>query len=347
LFTDVAVCAYGGHPGLRNVWFTDNTCIGRQPQVVGSWGNMLSPAALGLAGRGHHALRNRCAWFWDFFNMWGFTQGGRAEPCDNSAVEVSGNALQYMQDNAIGLNPGLNLRAHHNRIINAGDPQLDTRNNIGPTYWHHNVVFNQRPERGFKTDGGLEGLYAFHNTLSLHPLNQANFRSVMIRNNLFVGVGGKRQLSDLGAPPYPRIDLDYNGWRIMASEYADQFLLIDRKPVADWNAWRQQTGLEQHGIQVDFDVFVQAPNPYTTKGSDGNSIAFVDPAAIDLRLRDGSAAIDAGCPIPGVNDGWHGTAPDLGAYEHGQPLPAYGPRTTTWAAAWPVPRSPNHVTAQP
>jgi hypothetical protein len=31
--------------------------------------------------------------------------------------------------------------------------------------------------------------------------------------------------------------------------------------------------------------------------------------------------------LPTVNDGYAGKAPNLGAYEFGQPLPKYGPRT--------------------
>jgi hypothetical protein len=46
----------------------------------------------------------------------------------------------------------------------------------------------------------------------------------------------------------------------------------------------------------------------------------------DLRLQAGSKAIDAGVRLPNINDGFTGSAPDLGALEHGQPLPHYGPR---------------------
>ncbi len=53
----------------------------------------------------------------------------------------------------------------------------------------------------------------------------------------------------------------------------------------------------------------------------------VDPSTVDLRLRPGSAAIDAGQPLPGFNDGFAGKAPELGAYETGQPFPHYGPRS--------------------
>jgi hypothetical protein len=46
----------------------------------------------------------------------------------------------------------------------------------------------------------------------------------------------------------------------------------------------------------------------------------------DLRLTEGSAAVDAGAVLFNVNDGFKGKAPDLGAYELGDALPHYGPR---------------------
>jgi hypothetical protein len=36
--------------------------------------------------------------------------------------------------------------------------------------------------------------------------------------------------------------------------------------------------------------------------------------------------VDAGVRLPNVNDGFTGKAPDLGAYEVGEPVPHYGPR---------------------
>jgi hypothetical protein len=46
--------------------------------------------------------------------------------------------------------------------------------------------------------------------------------------------------------------------------------------------------------------------------------------------RAGSKAVDAGTPLPTINDGFSGTAPDLGALERDQPAPHYGPRWVTW-----------------
>ena len=51
-----------------------------------------------------------------------------------------------------------------------------------------------------------------------------------------------------------------------------------------------------------------------------------NPADFDFQLRPGSAAVDAGIRLPGINDDFTGRAPDLGAYEAGRPMPHYGPR---------------------
>jgi hypothetical protein len=74
----------------------------------------------------------------------------------------------------------------------------------------------------------------------------------------------------------------------------------------------------KHAVLVDMGVFAHGPQ-------------FPDPAltertAADLRLRSGSAAVDAGLLIPGVNADHSGSAPDLGALEWGAPVPHYGPR---------------------
>ena len=67
-------------------------------------------------------------------------------------------------------------------------------------------------------------------------------------------------------------------------------------------------------------IFAAAPafpsNPYPAK-----------PMA-DLQLAAGSAAVDKGVALAGVNDGFTGLAPDLGAYEVGIAPPTYGPRTS-------------------
>jgi hypothetical protein len=47
---------------------------------------------------------------------------------------------------------------------------------------------------------------------------------------------------------------------------------------------------------------------------------------LDFRLKPGSAAVDAGSPLPNITEGFAGRAPDLGALEVGAAVPHYGPR---------------------
>ena len=72
---------------------------------------------------------------------------------------------------------------------------------------------------------------------------------------------------------------------------------------------------------VDYDIFVDAAMPDLD-----DPTRLYDPEDVDLRLRRGAAAIDAGVVLPNINDGYEGRAPDLGAYEFGRELPHYGPR---------------------
>jgi len=50
------------------------------------------------------------------------------------------------------------------------------------------------------------------------------------------------------------------------------------------------------------------------RGDDPN---LTDPAAYDFRPQPGSPLVDAGRPIKGFTDGYHGRAPDIGTYEFG------------------------------
>ena len=82
----------------------------------------------------------------------------------------------------------------------------------------------------------------------------------------------------------------------------------------------EATGQDTHSVLVHYDVFVNAPPP----GPDPRTL--YKPADFNFQLRPGSAAVDAGVRLTGVNDGFTGRAPDLGAYELGRPVPQYGPR---------------------
>ena len=72
---------------------------------------------------------------------------------------------------------------------------------------------------------------------------------------------------------------------------------------------------------LDYDVFQGVPVP-----DHEHPERVYQREDLDFRLRAGSAAVDAGCTLSNVTDGFTGDAPDLGAWERGKPLPVYGPR---------------------
>ena len=81
------------------------------------------------------------------------------------------------------------------------------------------------------------------------------------------------------------------------------------------------SGLETRGRQISratcfatFNVPGPAPVPIPPQ---------------QMTLKAGCGAVDAGAILPNINDGFLGTAPDLGAFELGQPAPTYGPRPAT------------------
>jgi len=91
--------------------------------------------------------------------------------------------------------------------------------------------------------------------------------------------------------------------------------------LADYSAATRQ---DQHSVLVDYDIF---SNVARLDAQDRSSVQKVYKAKdYDFSLRGGSAPIDRGIALPTVTDGFTGSAPDLGALEHGQPAPHYGPR---------------------
>jgi len=86
----------------------------------------------------------------------------------------------------------------------------------------------------------------------------------------------------------------------------------------DLPSLRAASGQEQHGIRFDHNTC------FTTFNVPGQSPTST-PAQL-MTLNPGCAAVDAGVILPNINDGFLGSAPDLGPYESGAPLPIYGPR---------------------
>jgi hypothetical protein len=184
------------------------------------------------------------------------------------------------------------------------------------------------------------GVIAYHNTATgIAARSDKPYSNVHFRNNLFLP-SDDADLATLGMYSYTSYStFDYNGYRY-------------RKPFIRWyaptqsvdfskdhqtmefetlEAFAEVTGQEKHGSIVDYDIFENAKAPafrefVKQKEHLGMLFPVYHPEHLDLRLKMNSVAVDAGCRLPSVNDGFIGEQPDLGAYEYGEPLPIYGPR---------------------
>ena len=154
------------------------------------------------------------------------------------------------------------------------------------------------------------------------------------RNNLFLG----RDTPGRGVMTWSNAtaahSTDYNGFRPNQG-VTDQYRWLapaagetmyepgpdDWRTFATLEEFRAATGHERHGIEVDFDIFVEMAPPDPSQRH-----AVYHARDLNFQLEPGSRAVDAGERIPTVNDEFAGSAPDLGALEVGRPLPRYGPR---------------------
>jgi hypothetical protein len=226
--------------------------------------------------------------------------------------------------------PGVNLRCLRNYIVNHGDPALDTRNNAGPIYYIRNVVFNQRANRAFKTDGTIHGLYGFHNTITCYPANTSGYFRSRVMNNVFLGSPGTgRHLgrADVAPEPGQGLVLDYNAYRVLERMEPKAVIFAwQGEKFRDLRSFVEASGMETHGVTAGFAALRSAANVFELERQPPHNIHLVDASKLDLRPRPDSVLVDAGVVIPNVNEDYAGQAPDLGAYEVGQDLPHYGSR---------------------
>lgn len=177
----------------------------------------------------------------------------------------------------------------------------------------------------FKFNSGYDpsgSMYLFHNTChaalpdndGFETRSPGSWDNIVSRNNIWSGT--RYALSNYN--PSQPIDLDWDNLHTtMASESAWWEGLADRH-LNTLGELQTETGQELHGISVDSD--------------------FADPAGGDYSPAATSDLIDAGLHIPGINDGYEGSAPDIGAFEYPDSIFVDGfesGTTTAWSSTVP------------
>jgi len=322
---------------------------------------LVSEYAVKVYGAGHVVAYNRISRFHDGIDVatYGNPDGTPAPIRDRMPVSIDfyNNDISHSEDNCLEADGGAhNIRIFRNRCFNHGHRALSVQPMFGgPVYFIRNVVYHAPEGGAAKFTASSAGIIVWHNTLiaPVKPMLLAA-SNVHYANNLILGQSGSPEIFAVETNTNYSSS-DYNGFRPNAGapwsfEWSTPpFDVPAHFPGAAGDAYttsplstRAQTQLEAqarevrrfemlaeysavtgqdaHSVLVDFGIFenVRAPGP------DPRTI--YDSADFDFRLKENANAVDAGMLIPGVNTGFSGNGPDLGAYESGMDLIHYGPR---------------------
>ena len=318
-------------PGCTNCYIADNVVtyvMPWAPEGMGAgspWGGAGNVGeGIEITGPGNVICHNRVKGYRDCIS----TMEDR-NTYEQISIDIYNNDLYVGVDDGVEADFCMgNCRVMRNRMTNCGMGVSAQPSLGGPTYFIRNVMYNLVLSP-FKLSRGSGGNVVLHNTAvkTGHGLwvphgNGQYYRSTF-RNNLCIGglrdpiqiqYSGPREGAALVTPEAdPTNDFDYDGVGTHLTPFRGNIGAITFSSLEEL---RQRT-TEKHAVQVDLGVFekVEFPNP-----------PYPERPVPDLRLKAGSKPIDAGLRLPGVNDGYRDAAPDLGAYEFGEPLPHYGPR---------------------
>ncbi len=304
----------GDYDASRHHFISDNVFIGptKWPRTKG----IESFAGVAITGGGHVVCHN-------LFSNLGDAVHGRMD-AELSASDFYNNEIHICTDDGIETDyADLNVRVFDNRIVNVAHGITAQPARGGPIYIYRNVIYNATYTH-FKLHNQTTGPLLFHNTCIREgaPMVISNAGETVTNawsiNNLYIGTKGTA-FSSVGRMR-PSCVYENDGF----GGYTGPF-------IGAWNKTRWATMADAkkagviyhkygaHKVNPDtlFASGLKAPNPPSTIYPNKD---------IDVRLKEGSDAIDKGIVLPNFNDGFKGKAPDLGAFELGAELPLYGPR---------------------
>jgi parallel beta-helix repeat protein len=257
-------------------------------------------------GRGTVIRRNR---FHDFFDGLGI--------CPNDSAAVS-NETDFYDNESYDLGDDgvetdgqcANVRIWGNRFHDSLAGISLAPVSGGPVYCLRNQIhmmgagtsqegYTGLPFKFNSSDGDSGAIYLMHNTVDAQRAGNDGFRimspgtwtKLFARNNVFAGTLHALE----NANPSQPVDMDYDDlWR-SGSDYLCRWDDLANPRLVTLADYTAATGQEAHGISQD--------------------PGFAAPAAADFTPTPGSPLIDRGLYLPGINDGYRGLGPDLGAVE--------------------------------
>ncbi len=265
-----------------------------------------------LSGEGHEVCYNRVRGFADAINTF---QDGRC-----SAIDFHHNDVSELTDDGMELDfAQRNVRCFENRLTNAYQGISLQPVFGGPVYVLRNLLINV-PVEPFKLHNGPSGALIMHNTVikkgsPFGVYGEVAIRWVVTRNNLFIGFGEDRYGTSFDMA-MENCDFDYDGFG--GGPWAN-FCKWNRTKYPTFAAMAESP-VHHHSLVVDPQTTFATPLVAVTDENVQRAIGE------DVALAADATAVDAGLALPGINDGFAGKAPDLGAYEFGVAAPHYGPR---------------------
>ncbi len=295
---------------VMDYFITDNVMVG--PSTWPRTKGIENARGIQITGAGHVVAYNRISGFGDAIDT---MPSPRCE-----GIDIHNNDVSELTDDGIEMDYSFrNTRCFHNRITNAHQGISLQPVYGGPVYVFRNAMYNIVIST-FKLHNSPSGGLLYHNTAVKSGVpwvlwTPAPMSNIISRNNLYIGTEGDYAMQV--ETPNVNCDFDYDGF---GGGPFKHFLKWNKTRYTTLEATRQDAPIYRHAVFVDaasvFARGVQAPENSETQF----------PHDVDLRLSPDSAAVNAGQVIPGINDEFSGTAPDLGAYEVGADLPHYGPR---------------------
>jgi hypothetical protein len=353
-FEDIGVGVWTESADSRDFYIADNLFIGREDRyrVIG-WNQagmrtagiypshqLRSFFAVKVYGPGHIIAHNAAAYFHDAFCISTYGPPDADPEKRSSSIDIYNNDIHLSNDDFIESDGGAhNIRVFNNRGTNAAHNGYSAQPMFGgPVYFFRNTLYHV-PGGAFKLSAVPSGILIYHNTIISEQTANSPYSNAHWRNNLIVS----RDYANRGVMTWANatssFSSDYNGYRPNRNAKQQYNWLAPQSGQtaydpkdADWRRFatltefRAATGQDAHSIEVDFDIFEKVPPPDNSRRH--HVYHAMD---LDLRLKPGAKAVDAGAPLPTINDSFQGKAPDLGALEHGAPTPHYGPRWITWA----------------
>ena len=349
---DVGRGVQGDWAGSDDFYIADNVFVGRhsRTELMGwteAWrdypsfperisGPGGSEYAAKVYGRGHVVAYNDVRHFHDGIDVATYGAPEEDESLLPVSIDIYGNFLNGFADNCIEADGGArNIRVFRNACFNSAGGGYSMQTIYGgPAYFIRNTMVTGL-DQAAKLSITPAGVLLINNTFVGEHQSMNAASNLHLVNNLFVSHGGQGSRRGFGVVTYTNYSSsDYNGFHI-ADSFESPFNWssppkgvtadYENPPVAQSFETLQEyvsaTGNDAHSILFGPDSFVRFTMP-----DDRDMRRMYPPEDYDLRLRRGAAPIDKGTIVPNVTDGFRGSAPDIGAYEHGDELPHYGPR---------------------